>query len=120
MEAGGETISERLRPGENASGHRQITDHIGASEFAHEHDPAHVGNDAPFDFHDRKARVRRDIADVGAKGDLKATAQCDPMDRRNDRNGKRAPDVSRLLEGVGDPMRTFREIAQGRRALRHK
>ena len=120
METGGETVSQRFGARENASGHRQLADHVGAGELAHEGNSAHVGDDAPFDFHDREARVRRDIADVGAKGDLKAAAQCDPMDRRNDRNGKRAPDISRLLESVGDPMRTFREIAQGRRALRHK
>ena len=87
MKAGGEALSERLRPGENASGHRQLTDHIGAGEFAHERNPRHVGNNAPSDFHNREARVRRDIADVGAKGDLKAAAQCDPMDRRNNWTG---------------------------------
>ena len=64
-----------------------------------------------------EARVRRDIADVGAERDLETAAERDPMDRGDDRNGKRAPDISRLLEVVGDPMRTLREIAEGGRAL---
>ena len=79
--------------------------------------PRHIGDDAPFDLHDREARVRRDIADVGAERDLETAAERDPMDRRNDGNGKRAPDICRLLKVIGGPVRPFRQIAERRPAF---
>ncbi len=65
-----------------------------------------------------EARVRRDVADVGAERDLEAAAKGVPMDRGDHRNGKCAPDVSRLLPGVGDAMGAGHQIVEpGRTAV---
>ena len=87
MEAGGEAVSQRFGAGEDPAGQAELADHVGAGKFAHERNAGHVRDEAPFDLHDREARVRRDVADVGAERDLEAAAERDAMDRDDDRNG---------------------------------
>jgi hypothetical protein len=38
----------------------------------------HFRHQAPFGFHNREKRARRDVAQIGAKGELEAAAEGDP------------------------------------------
>lgn len=49
--------------------HAQAADALGSGHFRHQ---------APFGFHNREKRARRDVAQIGAKRELEAAAEGDP------------------------------------------
>lgn len=78
----------------------KLFDSVGRHDVAKGRRDRHVGNDPPFDFHDREFRVPGGIANVRAECDLHACAECDALDRRNDRDRQCTPDVSRTLKEI--------------------
>jgi hypothetical protein len=48
------------------------------AQAAHALGSGHLRHQAPFGFHNREKRARRDVAQIGAKGELEAAAEGDP------------------------------------------
>src|ERR1700688_4474392 len=65
-------MRERLLGGKGTCRIGQLPDHIPARQMTHELRSRHIGHQAPFGLSHRKQRTRRDVAQIGAKGELEA------------------------------------------------
>lgn len=82
----------------------------------HEHEPGHVRDNSPFDFHHTEPGVGADESHLRAKRELQASTERDAVNRGDNRNGEIGPRHHGLLIPVGDAVRIGGErISSGRR-----
>ena len=112
-DASREAVFVGFDAGEDAGGVGEFADHVLAGEMAHQREARHVGHQTPFGFHDRKLRIGRGVADVGAEHDLEAAAEGDTVDRGDDRHRNVPPDHRGVLRAVGIAVAAFAQRAAG-------
>mgnify|MGYP000397970978 CR=1 FL=1 len=100
VDHGGEAQAESLFAREFAVGIGQLAKDVVTHQAAPQGIAAHVGDEAPFHFHNRHARCRMDHADVGAAGDLEAAAEADAVDGGDDGDGAFAPGHGGFLRAI--------------------
>ena len=88
-------------PGDDPSGERELLGDVERDDLQHGLCDAHVGDQSPFDLHDRELRIGGDVAKVRAEGDLKPAAKGEAVDRGDDRDLDLLPDPARPLRHVG-------------------
>src|SRR5690349_13361563 len=103
-DAGGKAIAKRFLRREDAAGIGQLAQDVVANQTGQDRRARHVRHQAPFDLHDRHARIRCHQADVGAERELEAAAKGNTRNCRNHRHRQLPPAPHRLLREVGEPM----------------
>jgi hypothetical protein len=84
--------------------------------MTHELRSRHIGHRAPFGLGDRKQRPRRDVAQIGAKGELEAATNSDAVDRGDHGDRQLAPQPDDMLSIIGYAVRSLGQIGEGQEA----